>query len=100
LPQDLVFVVREVPDERFTREGDDLLVRVSIRLPDALSEGKLDIPHLDGRVLRVPVKEVRIFPCYGFCRFEFCSSDIQNCPMTKQRLLMLLHVSRLSRPAM
>lgn len=55
--QDLVFVVREIPDERFKREGDDLVTKVSIRLPDALSEGKIDIPHLDGRILRVPLKE-------------------------------------------
>ncbi len=57
--QDLVFVVRQIPDERFKREGDDLVTQVRIRLPDALSEGKIDIPHLDGRILRVPLKEVR-----------------------------------------
>ncbi|CAL8465417.1 g4953 [Coccomyxa elongata] len=57
-PQDLVFVVRQIPDERFKREGDDLVTQVRIRLPDALSEGKIDIPHLDGRILRVPLKEV------------------------------------------
>lgn len=57
--QDLVFVVRQIPDDRFKREGDDLVTQVRIRLPDALSEGKIDIPHLDGRILRVPLKEVR-----------------------------------------
>lgn len=54
-----MFVVRQIPDERFKREGDDLVTQVRIRLPDALSEGKIDIPHLDGRILRVPLKEVR-----------------------------------------
>lgn len=57
--QDVVFVVRQIPDDRFQREGDDLIAHVRIRLPDALSEGKIDIPHLDGRILRVPLKEVR-----------------------------------------
>lgn len=57
--QDLVFVVRQIPDERFKREGDDLVTQVRVRLPDALAEGKIDIPHIDGRILRVPLKEVR-----------------------------------------
>ena len=64
--QDLVFVVRQVPDERFQREGDDLVVHARIRLEDALGEGKVDVPHLDGRVLRVPLKEVR--PENPICR--------------------------------
>ncbi len=51
-------MVREVPDNSFQRDGDDLVVRVRIRLEDALSEGKVDVPHLDGRILRVPLKEV------------------------------------------
>ena len=51
-------MVRQIPDERFQREGDDLIVHARIRLEDALSEGKVDVPHLDGRVLRVPLKEV------------------------------------------
>ncbi|KAK9826370.1 hypothetical protein WJX81_003911 [Elliptochloris bilobata] len=57
-PQDLVFVVREAPDERFRREGDDLLLRVRVPLATAMSEGKVDVPALDGRTLRVPLKEV------------------------------------------
>ena len=57
--QDLVFVIREAPDERFRREGDDLLLRVRVPLATALSEGKIDVPALDGRTLRVPLKEAR-----------------------------------------
>jgi len=60
--QDLVFVVREAPDERFRREGDDLLLRVRVPLATALSEGKVDVPALDGRTLRVPLKEARARP--------------------------------------
>ena len=52
-------MVREAPDERFRREGDDLLLRVRVPLATALSEGKIDVPALDGRTLRVPLKEAR-----------------------------------------
>ena len=60
--QDLVFVVRQIPDDHFQREGDDLIAHVRVRLEDALSEGKVDVPHLDGRILRVPLKEARMYP--------------------------------------
>lgn len=59
-------MVRQIPDDRFQREGDDLVVHARIRLEDALGEGKVDVPHLDGRVLRVPLKEVR--PENPICR--------------------------------
>ena len=52
-----MFIVRQVPDNRYQREGDDLITRVRIKLPDALSETKVDVPHIDGRILRVPLKE-------------------------------------------
>ena len=55
-------MVREIPDKAFQRDGDDLVVHVRIRLEDALSEGKIDVPHLDGRILRVPLKEARALP--------------------------------------
>ncbi len=79
--QDLVFVVRQVPDDRFKREGDDLITQVRIRLPDALSEGKIDIPHIDDRILRVPLKEVcwGRFPCWWlFVNFRLHATS-QEC---------------------
>ena len=51
-------MVRQIPDDHYQREGDDIITHVRIRLEDALSEGKVDVPHLDGRILRVPLKEV------------------------------------------
>ncbi|CAL5222041.1 g4336 [Coccomyxa viridis] len=57
-PQDLVFIVRQIPDNQYQRDGDDLIEHVRIKLTDALSETKIDVPHLDGRILRVPLKEV------------------------------------------
>ncbi|KAK9812518.1 hypothetical protein WJX73_005505 [Symbiochloris irregularis] len=61
--QDLVFVVKQVPHDRYRREGDDLIITVGINLSTALTEGKIDIPALDGRTLRVPLKEV-VHPGY------------------------------------
>ena len=59
-----MFVVRQIPDNRYQREGDDLITRMRIKLPDALSESKVDVPHIDGRILRVPLKEAGSWlPC-------------------------------------
>ncbi len=52
-----MFIVKQIPDNQYERDGDDLIVRVRIKLTDALSETKIDVPHLDGRILRVPLKE-------------------------------------------
>ena len=52
-----MFIVRQIPDNQFQRDGDDLVEHVRIKLTDALSEAKIDVPHLDGRILRVPLKE-------------------------------------------
>eukprot|EP00884_Botryococcus_braunii_P006074 jgi/Botrbrau1/15468/Bobra.43_2s0090.1 len=56
--QDLVFIVEQVPDSTYERQGDDLLVRARIPLATALTDSKVDIPAIDGRILRVPLKEV------------------------------------------
>ena len=56
--QDLVFVVRQIHHDRLQREGDDLVMTVGVGLSTALCEGKIDVPALDGRTLRVPLKEV------------------------------------------
>lgn len=58
-PQDLVFVVHQIPHSRFTRQGDDLIMNVRIPLAKALTAGNtIDVTALDGRILRVPLKEV------------------------------------------
>lgn len=57
-PQDLVFVIKQAKHTRFAREGDDLVARVKIPLAKALAGGTIDVPTLDARVLRVPLKEV------------------------------------------
>jgi DnaJ family protein B protein 4 len=63
-PQDIVFVVKQKPHSKFLREGDDLVVKMSIPLTKALTAGvTVDVPTLDNRVLRVPLREV-IYPGY------------------------------------
>ena len=58
-PHDLVFVLTQKPHPVFTREGDDLIVTKRISLVEALTEGnKIDVKSLDGRVLRVGLREV------------------------------------------
>lgn len=57
--QDLVFVVRQAPHARFTRQGDDLVCGLRIPLHQALTAGTtVDVPSLDNRILRVSLKEV------------------------------------------
>ena len=57
--QDLVFVVRQAPHPRFSREGDDLALTMHLPLTKALTAGtSVDVPSLDNRVLRVPLREV------------------------------------------
>jgi len=62
--QDIVFVVKQKPHSKYLREGDDLIVKMSIPLTKALTAGvTVDIPTLDNRVLRVPLREV-VYPGY------------------------------------
>lgn len=56
--QDVVFVIREKKHGHFTREGSNLLFHTQIPLVDALTGFKVDVPTLDGRVLRVNVRDV------------------------------------------
>ncbi len=57
----------QVPHPHFKRQGDDLVVTVGIRLDKALAGGTIDVPTLDNRILRIPLKEVRIpWPCELF----------------------------------
>jgi DnaJ family protein B protein 4 len=58
-PQDLVFVVRQLPHARFKREGDDLVTTACVPLAAALTAGAaVEVRALDGRALRLPLREV------------------------------------------
>ena len=86
--QDIVFVVQQIPDPIFDREGNDLIVHVSVYLSVALTEGKIDVPHLDGRTLRVPLKEVSWLPpnwcldCSSLSRGSSLCSGLCPCQRT------------------
>jgi DnaJ homolog subfamily B member 4 len=72
-PQDLVFVLEEIPHERFTRDGNDLITTEKITLLEALTGGATrQVLFLDGRRPSVktpagvvkPGSETRV-PGYG-----------------------------------
>ena len=52
-PGDVIFVIQEEPHAEFTRKGDDLFIKRSITLLEALTGFQLVITHLDGRNLIV-----------------------------------------------
>jgi len=52
-PGDLKFRIRMQKHNRFERRGDDLYTNVTISLQDALSGFEMDIPHLDGHMVRI-----------------------------------------------
>jgi molecular chaperone DnaJ len=47
-PGDLYVVVRVTPDERFIREGDDLITALDVPAPLAAIGGTLEVPTLEG----------------------------------------------------
>jgi molecular chaperone DnaJ len=53
-PGDLYIRVRVRPDERFTRQGSDLITTVHIPLLDALLGGTVDVPTL-GEPVRMKI---------------------------------------------
>lgn len=54
-----MFVIHEKPHPTFKREGNDLVYTHRLPLVDALAGTTLNIPHLDGSTVRIPVDEVR-----------------------------------------
>ena len=58
VPADIAFVVAEKEHERFTREGDNLILVVRMPLADALCGSTLSVRTLDGRTLSIAVPEV------------------------------------------
>ncbi|KAG0230057.1 Type I HSP40 co-chaperone [Actinomortierella wolfii] len=55
VPGDVIIVLEQREHERFKRNGDDLYYNAKIDLVTALAGGKLQIPHLDDRVLVVDI---------------------------------------------
>jgi len=57
-PGDLKFVIRQPPDARWERRGNDLLVNETISLVDALTGFIREIEHLDGHMVTIGVQGV------------------------------------------
>ncbi|GAA0148533.1 hypothetical protein Leryth_022672 [Lithospermum erythrorhizon] len=57
-PGDLIFVIDEKPHDVFKRDGNDLVVNQKISLLDALTGKTLSFTALDGRELKIPVKDI------------------------------------------
>ncbi|KAG0336189.1 Type I HSP40 co-chaperone [Podila horticola] len=55
IPGDVVIVLEQREHERFKRTGDDLYYNAKIDLVTALAGGKIQVPHLDDRVLVVDI---------------------------------------------
>ncbi|KAF9385058.1 Type I HSP40 co-chaperone [Podila verticillata] len=55
IPGDVVIVLEQREHERFKRTGDDLYYNAKIDLVTALAGGKIQIPHLDDRILVVDI---------------------------------------------
>jgi DnaJ family protein A protein 2 len=55
-PGDVIFVVQEEPHATFTRKGEDLYIKKSISLLEALTGFQMVVTHLDGRKLIVKNK--------------------------------------------
>eukprot|EP00904_Undaria_pinnatifida_P008570 jgi/Undpi1/4843/HiC_scaffold_19.g08196.m1 len=58
LPADVLLVVAERPHEYFSREGNNLVYTSMLSLADALTDCIIEVPTLDGRVLRLPCPEI------------------------------------------
>jgi DnaJ-class molecular chaperone len=53
---DLVFMVKQKPHAKFTRDGNNLVTTVTLPLVTALTGGTVSVQLLDGRSIVVPVE--------------------------------------------
>lgn len=57
-PGDVHAKIRQLPHDRFQRDGDDLVFTHNVQLKDALCGFTVEVPTLDNRILRVFIDEV------------------------------------------
>jgi DnaJ family protein B protein 4 len=55
---DIIFMIDEKPHPQFKREGNDLVYTHRLPLVDALAGTTIQLTHLDGSPVRIPVDEV------------------------------------------
>ncbi|GER38555.1 DNAJ heat shock family protein [Striga asiatica] len=58
IPADLIFVLDERPHPVYTRDGNDLIVRLEITLLESLTGKTIELTTLDGRNITVPLTEI------------------------------------------
>uniref|UniRef100_A0A7S2SM42 J domain-containing protein n=1 Tax=Mucochytrium quahogii TaxID=96639 RepID=A0A7S2SM42_9STRA len=56
---DMVFVLKEKKNDKFTRQGSDVIYTAQITLKEALEGGSVSIPTLDGRNIRIPFSKMK-----------------------------------------
>ena len=65
---DLEFLIKEIPNQRYSRRGDHLVFNVNVSLVDALTGCSICVPLFDGRKININIYEI-IHPDYEkvFC---------------------------------
>uniref|UniRef100_W5KHD6 DnaJ heat shock protein family (Hsp40) member B13 n=1 Tax=Astyanax mexicanus TaxID=7994 RepID=W5KHD6_ASTMX len=64
IPADIIFIVRQKPHPRFTRQNADLTYTAHISLEMALTGFAVEVATLDGRLLNIPVNDI-VHPEYS-----------------------------------
>ena len=60
IPGDLIFVLRTHKHHLFTREGNNLRMKIEISLLESLVGFKREVEHLDGHVFEISTDRVTI----------------------------------------
>jgi len=90
IPADLVFLLKEKPHAKLSRETNNLVFTARISLADALTDCSIDVPTLDGRVLSIPCPEV-VAPGYEKA-IEGEGMPLSKAPETRGNLLIRFHI--------
>jgi len=61
-PSDVIFVVKEKPHDHFTREGNNLILEVTLPLSAALCGAKMTVPHISGKDVSITTEGEVIYP--------------------------------------
>lgn len=91
IPADIEFVVKEKPHDRFKRDGNNLVMTVTLPLKDALCGTTIQVPTLDGRRLSVTIPSVSS-PNYQH-RVKGEGMPISKRPGTKGDLVISFNIS-------
>nr|XP_033804557.1 dnaJ homolog subfamily B member 13 [Geotrypetes seraphini] len=91
IPADIIFIVKEKPHMRFTRQGNDLIYVANIALGKALTGCTIDINTLDERLLNIPINDIvhstynKVVPGEGM--------PLSNNPLQKGDLIISFNIN-------